>query len=382
MTGIVLVLLPAACKSASPARTEIPSANTTREGGRIAPLPTRMVDGERPDNVQEPYRGIWISADELACLKTTGVAWEALKEAAERPLDPPELRDQDDNTDVFVLARALVYARTGEPRYREGVIEALRAVTFERSEEGGRVLALARNLPGYVIAADLINLPAVDPDLDRAFRDRLREMRTKSLDGRTLVEIHEVRPNNWGTHAGAARLAVAVYLGEEQEIARVAQIFKGWTGDRSAYAGFKFRELWWQADPRQPVAVNPVGALKDGHLIDGALPEEMRRGGPFQWPPGETGYPWEALQGAVVQANILSRLGYPAWEWEDRAVLRAVRFLYSIGWPAEGDDEWQVWLINAVYGTDFPAVTPARPGKNMGWTDWTHGERRCYAGGP
>ena len=73
-----------------------------------------------------------------------------------------------------------------------------------------------------------------------------------------------------------------------------------------------------------------------------------------------------------MQAQILHRAGYPAWEWEDRALLRAFAWLHDqADYPAEGDDEWQPWLINAVYGTDFPTVSPARHGKNMGWTDWT-----------
>jgi hypothetical protein len=29
------------------------------------------------------------------------------------------------------------------------------------------------------------------------------------------------------------------------------------------------------------------------------------------------------------------------------------------------------WLLNARYGTKFPAHTPAGPGKGMGFTDWT-----------
>jgi hypothetical protein len=101
----------------------------------------------------------------------------------------------------------------------------------------------------------------------------------------------------------------------------------------------------------------------------------MRRAGRFRWPPRDTGYPWEGLQGAIVLAELLSRAGYPAWDWEEQALLRAVEFLYEIGWPAEGDDEWQIWLINHAYGTNFPAETATNPGKNMGWTDWTFGSR-------
>ncbi len=199
-------------------------------------------------------------------------------------------------------------------------------------------------------------------------------MLTMDLDGRSLIETHEGRPNNWGTHAGASRLAVAFYLGDNQELARVAQVFKGWLGDWDAYHDFKYGNLSWQCDPDKPVGINAMGCTKDGHVVDGALPEEMRRGGSFDWPPGETGYPWEGLQGTLVTAELLSRAGYNTWEWEDNALLRSVEFLYSINWDADGDDEWQVWIINNVYGTDYSTNASASPGKNMGWTSWTHGD--------
>lgn len=334
----------------------------------VAPTPT---PGPQP---VEPYLGIWISYEELGLLPVSGPAWEEVKAAADRDPRPPKLRNQDQANNVLVLAKALVYARTGEIVYREEVIDNLAQAMG--TEEKGETLALARNLAAYVIAADLINLPEVDPDLDQEFRTWLREVLTKELDGRTLVGTHEERPNNWGTHAGASRAAVALYLGDTAELARTAEVFKGYLGDRSSYDGFIYGKLYWQADPDNPVGINPVGAVKEGHSIDGALPEEMRRGGKFQWPPAETGYAWEALQGAVVQAELLHRAGYPAWEWEDRAILRAVRFLHGIGWYAEGDDEWQIWLINYAYGTDFSTNDQAEPGKNMGWTQWTHGEYR------
>ena len=92
----------------------------------------------------------------------------------------------------------------------------------------------------------------------------------------------------------------------------------------------------------------------------GCHTRNMRRGCRYRLPPCATGYAWEALQGAVVQAEILHRQGYDAWQWQDRALLRAAQFLWRLdqlygGWWASGDDEWQVWLINAAYGTDFPS---------------------------
>lgn len=320
---------------------------------------------------------IWISHSELAQLPTSGPAWQQLKDAANQKAGTPDLSNQDNDTNVLILAKALVYARTGETRYRDEVLGALRTITFEDTEDGGRTLALGRQLAAYVIAADLIDLPDSDAALDAAFRDKLRELLGKELDGDTLRTTHERRANNWGTHAGASRVAVAAYLGDSSELKRAAHVFRGWLGDRSAYSGFSYGDdLSWQCDPTAPVGVNPKGCTKSGHIIGGALPEEMRRGDTFQWPPERTNYPWEGLQGALVQAELLSRAGYPAWEWEDRALLRAAQFLYSINWPAEGDDEWQVWIINNVYDTSFPAELPARAGKNIGWTDWTHSAYR------
>src|SRR6185436_3561741 len=128
-----------------------------------------------------------------------------------------------------------------------------------------------------------------------------------TLDGQTLRSTHEKRPNNWGTHAGASRAAVAVYLGDQAELDRCAQVFKGWLRDRSAYAGFEYGDVSWQADPSHPVGINPRGATKSGHNIDGVLPDDQRRAGGFTWPPPKENYVWEALQGALLAALVLER---------------------------------------------------------------------------
>lgn len=303
----------------------------------------------------------------------SGAAWTALKARADSTSGLPNISNQDDDTDQLVLARALVYARTGIASYRTSVVSALRSALG--TESGGRTLALGRNLPAYIIAADLISLKSADPAFDTsAFRPWLRSLLSKPLDGRTLVSTHEDRPNNWGTHAGAARAAIAAYLGDSAEMARTAQVFRGYLGDRSAYAGFTYGDLSWQCDPARPVGINATGCTKNGIEIGGSLPEEMRRGGAFAWPPTFTGYAWEGLQGAVLQAELLRVAGYDAWAWSDKALLRAVRFLYGrVGWVAEGDDTWQPWLIDRRYGTSYRGAPPARTGKNFGYTDWLTG---------
>jgi hypothetical protein len=312
--------------------------------------------------------GIFISASEIARLPTSGAAWEDLLSRAQESAQSPDLSDSKDQTDAVVMAKALVYVRTGDPRYRQEVIQGiLRAMG---TEHGGDVLALGRNLAAYVVAADLVRL---DGDDDRQFRTWLDAVRYERLDDRTLVGTHEERPNNWGTHAGAARIAADVYLGDVRDLERAASVFRGWLGDRSAYAGFNFNsDLSWQCNPLQPVPVNPSGCVLSGYVVDGVLPEDQRRSGSFQWPPPRENYVWEALQGVVAQARMLERLGYPAFSWQDRAILRAATWLNEWAlFPASGDDSGTPWLINSVYGTNFAVESPGRPGKNgLGYYEW------------
>lgn len=315
------------------------------------------------------------SAAEIATLPTSGAAWQNLKAAADSSAGTPDLSNQDSNTDVNVLAKALVYARTKTLSYRNQVMAALRAVVG--TEAGGRTLAAGRGVPAYVIAADLISLPTYNPTFNAGtFRPWLKKLLTEDLQGDTLISTQETRPNNWGTHAGAARAAIAIYLGDRTQLARTARVFKGWLGDRTSYAGFDFGDLSWQCNPAKPVGIDPPGCIKGGALIDGALPDDMRRGGTFRWPPAPTGYAWEAMQGAVVEAELLQRAGYPAWSWQNKALLRAARFLYNRAhWPADANDDWQPWLLDYRYGTSFRTSGKTHVGKNFGWTDWLYGRR-------
>jgi hypothetical protein len=334
--------------------------------------------------------GVWVTRAELRGLPESGRAWTALRALADRRLGNPHIKNQNSEQDVSVLAAALVYARTGRRRYADKAKAGIEAAIG--TERGGRTLALARGLQSYVIAADLIDLEHLDPATGRSFRAWLSGVRTERLkppENPTLIATHELRPNNWGAHAGASRVAADVYLGDVKDLRRAAAVFKGYLGDRAIYHGFRYGEdLSWQANPKAPVGIDPAGASKDGASIDGALPDDMRRGCSVKFPPCPTGYPWEALQGDVVQAEILWRQGYDTWNWGDRALLRAVRFLIDLSrryrngdsWAPSGDDTWIPWLINARYGTHIPTTTPSQPGKGMGFADWTYaGPRACHA---
>ncbi|MFQ5648617.1 MAG: Ig-like domain-containing protein [bacterium] len=315
--------------------------------------------------------GILTSAAELAELPTTGLSWAHLKTIADLPAGQPNLSSQKDSVNVRVLAKALVYARTGIESYRLQVIDACMAAIG--SEQGGTSLALGRELAAYVISADLVGLPAAK---DTIFRAWLRQALSEDLNGRTLRSTHEDRPNNWGTQSGASRAAVAFYLDDKVEIARTALVFKGYMGDRQAYADFRFGALDWQADPLTPVGINPAGANLNGRNVDGVLPDDQRRAGGFAWPPPHENYVYEGLQGALVQAIILWRAGYDVWEWQDKALLRAFNWLYNVAdFPAEDDDIWLPYIVNHYYHATFSTPKPSRPGKNAGWTDWLYGGR-------
>jgi hypothetical protein len=322
--------------------------------------------------------GIWISRTKISRLPTSGSAWTNLLSAASQSCGRVDLSDQNQKTNVCVLAKALVFARTGTPSYRTDVVRAIEQIVSSGTYHG-RALALGRELGAYVVAADLIRLKGYDADLDRAFRSKLRNLRTTytSEGPSNLIECHEKRPNNWGTHCGATRVAIAAYLGDSDDLARAARVFRGFLGDRSSYASFNFGgpedDMTWHCDPRRPVAINPAGCERNGRMIDGILPDDQRRSGSYSWPADHENYVWEALQGVVGQAVILSRAGYDVWNWENRAILRAVRWLYNTNrYPAEGDDTWMPHIVNQAYGTSFSAPVPAKPGKNFGWSDWTH----------
>ena len=327
-------------------------------------------------------KGIWISQEELMLRPMDGPAWLAVKKASSGTNPPPNLSDQNSGNNVITLAKAIVGVREQNGLLVSQCLDTLTKLANGSYEKGARALAMGRELPAYIIVADLLKLWQLDPQTNETFKKKilyiLMEAPTSS-GPHTLHESHLDRPNNWGTHATAAEIAVRMYLGDATNLDKAAQVFKGWLGDRKAYSGFKYGDLWWQADPANPVGINPLGATIQTHNVDGAQPEELRRqGSGFMWPPPSGGdaemYAYEALQGAIVSAWMLYRAGYLSiWDWSDKALLRAYQWLDQVaGWKPEGDDRWQPPLVNLAYKTNYPVDPNATPGKNKGWTAFTH----------
>ncbi len=323
-----------------------------------------------------PYRGIWLTRAELDSLPMSGSAWTHVVSVANSSWGSPDISDQDSKHDTNVLAGALYSARTGDTAMRTKTANAIMSAL--ETENGGRVLAIARNLPSYVIAADLINLPDYNAAMGNTFATWLSGVRNEQMtECDTIIKCHNRRPNNWGTHAGSARIAADVYLNDTTELALAAKTFKGWLGDRSAYASFSYGDLSWQCSSSAPVGINRADCGEKSSI----LPDDMRRGGSYQIPPKETNYPWGALEGTVIQAELLSRAGYPAWDWgfntlNDKAIKRAMLKLDELdrrfgNWWASGDDVSTVWIAEHAYNAGF-RTAPSRAGKSIDFTDWTH----------
>jgi hypothetical protein len=317
-------------------------------------------------------------------LPTTGPAWENLVAIANDPPGQPDLRDQDNRVGVMTLASALVFARTGDDTYRERArSQIMAAIGTEQEGATNSILSLGRQLGAYVLAADFIKLSGAD---DAEFRPWLDAIRTRVLGGHgrwtSLTTTHEDAPQNWGSFAGASRIAASLYLNDTADVARAAQILRGFLGDRTAYAGFQGPEgaRSWSCDPAKFIPLNgPCTA--NGIDLDGAIVRDIDRGGNLKWPPGRAGigYTLESLQALTLQAELLTINGYgDAWSWSDQALKRAAGIVTRSG--AAGGLTWNrsevsyhvPWILNARYGLDLPTL-PAGFGRVFGYTDWLYG---------
>lgn len=315
---------------------------------------------------------ITVDGAALRELPTSGAAWDSLVRTADGDLGSPDLSDPDSTNAGRTLAAALVFARTGQQSYRDEVVRQLHGVSDE-TLSGAKVLSVARQIGGYAIAADLVG------HRDPAFVAFLSDIRTRDIGGHprwyALDQTSEDTASNWGAWALASRITVDAYLGDTQDLARAAAVFRGFLGDRSAYSGFRptneFDETWVCGATSQWVPVNPA----DCGGRAGAFVEDISRSSAAYPHVDDVGlmYSWETLGGASLSAKVLSRHGYPdVYQWSDRALLRAARFLHRNGGyaPDHGANQHIVWMVNKAYGATLAPVRPAHFGRQYGYTDW------------
>jgi len=318
--------------------------------------------------------GLWTSVGELADKPVQGIPWTELLKAADIA-DPNQatVSDQNSNNNAEILAAAIVFARTGNTAYKEKVEQACQNLTAA-GKPADRTLAWARETGAYALAADLVGYKPA------AFKEWLHNMAETYVasDNRTLLEMFRVRPNNWGTMGFGSLCAIYGFL---QDTTRLEEIREYWIqmviGPKPADVVYG-DDLSWHLDTGNLRLINPKGSEKQGLNIDGVLPDDMRRNGSFSNPPPapSTSYHWETLQGIIMGARILDRIGLPIWAVADSAINRAV-YLIQVdwenqygSWKAEGDDLWMLPFVDQIYGTTYREINQERTwqhGKNVGW---------------
>ena len=312
--------------------------------------------------------GVFISPFEIVTLPTTGKAWDAMRAAAVKTWGTPTIANQSSTDDTNTLAGALVAVRLNNDAMRAKVRTQL--ANLVASHPYDRVLGLARQLPAYIIAADLVGLYGTERASFEAF---LREAALHNMEGHsggTDLRSTALRsPNNWGTMSRAAMAAIAVYLGDTDELAFVAMTQRAWLGE-AVPNQLRYTSTNWHESTAK-VGISPRGASRDGNPLGGVQPEDQRRTGEYVWAAPKGSYPHEALQGAVLTSVILDRAGALPFNAGDNALIRAEAWLAGPGAnPASGDDRNTPYMLNE-YGGSFPTGSTTAA-KNIAWCDWLY----------
>ena len=389
LPGTILMLV--ACSDVTSTRGALPPGGTAPNAA-AAPI------------MAQSAPAIWLSPEELATRPTSGPAWDRVLIDAARAPGQANVGDGSSQHDAYTLAAALACARTGQycEKARAQLLEAI------GTEAGADWQTVSRNVGAYVIAADILGLrddgdPASDGSRVSAWigsfltrTDILANYGEPGVQGpRGIAPFHS--GSNGAAHEGFVHAAVAAYVRDTAALGRAWDAFRTYAcdptaPDREHIDLVKGVEADWEHSESAPCAVNPFGTSKlvpDGrpgaggiHRIDGAIINDMRRGGIYQWPPVWSQYPWTGLEGFVPAAVILHRAGYPAFEVVDRAVLRTIEYLKFLEDSTPPDTlHWfdgirgaeVVQLVNWYYRTTYPMNKPAvGAARTIGYSDWTH----------
>jgi hypothetical protein len=352
--------------SVTPGATRAPEPSSSADASATAP-PSPPGSATAEDDL------LLVDRAELMALPASGAAWDRMLAAAEGDWPEARLDDRDSDALPHVLAAAFVHARTGDPGMRDRVVEALRSL--EEAPAPRDLLAVARQLGGWVLAADLVG------HREPSFVAWLHDLRYRAIGDhprwQTLYSTAGETANNYGTFALASLIAADRFLGDELGLERDWRIFRGY-GEPFGWPFVK-TEDWDEAyscvatDPDRPdalpVAINPAGCEVDGVDLGGMPVEDASRAGDAPRP--HPGYVNEAMQGYATQALLLEAAGYDAWAANDRQVLRVAELQERAGvWNAHPTGYYVAWIVNHAYGLDLPAEPDTAGGRMLAWTDW------------
>jgi len=311
-----------------------------------------------------------ISRSDLMSLPTSGAAWDAVKASADANASP-DLCNQDNKADVNALAAGIVYARTGDAAYKTKAVSLInQAMQSQRNGCNNAILAMGRQLGGYVLAADFAGYR------DPAFLAWLETIVTQEVGGHS--RWHQLRftaydsASNWGVHALASVTTVDIFLN------RTADIDKDWQTFASygvAYGGqfntaSSFNEDWSchpvKVKDKLPIAIN-TPCIKSGINLDGAPVEDSSRSAFSSY----STYIHESLQGYAVMAQLWSRTGREGWTVNNGQVCRAAQFGNRAGKLNDSSVSYFVaHMANKFCGLNLPTKSPTSGGRMFGFSDY------------
>jgi hypothetical protein len=320
-------------------------------------------------------KGILMSGAELMALPTSGPGWDAIMARIKSPYGGSYTLGTRDESNKDVLANALAGARLNNAAYKGFARDKIKNM-MAAPRNTGDVLGTLRHLQTYIISADIIDLASFDPALNGKFRtwlaNEIRANYSGGGGGGSVLSVHDKKPNNFGTHAGATRIAAALYLGDAAELKAARDVWYGWaTGDPGYVPPTrKWEGTSWQCSSTRPSGINATGCNRNGVSLDGVIPEDQVRCGQFSASPCATNYIHGATDGMTLSFWMLARQGENPWAWGDRAALRQMNWKYKSGQAPYGGYRWQIPVIEKAYGIDLGGNTPTATSTNFGFADW------------
>jgi len=380
--------------------------------------------------------GIVTSPEELP---TTlgGDAWNNLVEWADNDQTEPDTNKQldfankDENDDMVILAMAI----TGIAKIPDDRTLLRTAADMILGPDGVGPVGVfdiadggpdwpesyARNVAPVMVAwYDLITQSNLSPPVvtlaERQHVDQWADWFPTKVPGtnKSMVEIHEDRPQNIGANAGFTVLSCYVARRRTNDVIHHIDVLWGFLGNANKHnwADSKYGKCgpndlvckqWWpDQTARRPVLM--LGATKEYppgsgmfRILSGCLCDDQRREPPpggncppdsssgcqgfdcacWVWQPHLTNYVWECEQGLSMQVIVAHRLGYNSFGWENSAWLRSLDWIND---PSLGnnpvtsgdDDRWVPFAANYYLFTNYPTAGTmnVKPGKCFGFTDF------------
>lgn len=328
-----------------------------------------------------------IRKSDLLAKPTSGPGWRFLKSQADAALETPDLSTLNTKTPAMVMAAGLVYARTGETKYRDKVITAVKAVPGTE-KKATTVLPLARNVFGYVMAADLVGMPLdTVADNGQTWRGFLEQARTEQFPGNSrwssLEQTSGDSASNWNAYALSSHLAISVVLGDAAAVARDVSIYRRFLGDTGSpwpafapTAGYTWKGngRTWDITPALQRGINPdrPGDARSGAIVLDAL-RHNRLPSVRCCTVDLAGraYIEESLDALLAIGMVLKAGGSDYTDFADQALRRAYAFLMRSGGPSGySNGRYLALAMNNIYGTAYNTAAGDSVARHLGFGGW------------